>query len=106
MRLASDTRRKVNGEWTGKPNYFDIVVWDARAESAARYLAKGRPITVDGRLEWNEWTGQDGVRRQGVAVVAETVRFLGVSDDQPVTSVAAAADEPTAEDATPVAVAA
>src|SRR5213592_1998259 len=45
LRLAVNTRRKdsATGEWTEKPNYFDITVWGNQGESCAQYLAKGRP---------------------------------------------------------------
>ena len=79
LRLAVNTRRKDSstGEWTEKPNYFDITVWGAQGENCAQYLAKGRPVGVDGRLEWREWEAQDGSKRQAVEVIADTVQFLG-----------------------------
>src|SRR5881296_2527130 len=79
LRLAVNTRRKdsATGEWTEKPNYFDITVWGAQGESCAQYLAKGRPIAVDGRLQWREWDAQDGTKRQAVEIVADSVQFLG-----------------------------
>lgn len=77
MRIACNTRRKEDGEWVDKPNYFNVTVWGAQGENAARYLAKGRPVGVDGRLEWREWEAQDGARRQAVDIVADSVQFLG-----------------------------
>ena len=78
LRLAVNTRRKdASGQWTEKPNYFDIVVWGQQGENCAQYLAKGRQVGVQGRLEWREWEGQDGSKRQAVEIVAETVQFLG-----------------------------
>ena len=79
LRIAVNTRRKdgATGEWTDKPNYFDITVWGNQGESCAQYLSKGRPVAVDGRLEWREWEAQDGTKRQAVEVVAESVQFLG-----------------------------
>ena len=52
LRVAVNTRRKDNstGEWVDKPNYFDVTVWGAQGENCAQYLAKGRPVAVDGRL--------------------------------------------------------
>ena len=57
LRIASNTRRKnqSTGEWEDKPNYFDVTVWGAQGENCARYLSKGRPVAIDGRLEWREW---------------------------------------------------
>jgi single-strand DNA-binding protein len=82
LRIAVNTRRKdgATGEWTDKPNYFDITVWGNQAESCNQYLSKGRPVAVDGRLEWREWEAQDGTKRQAVEVVADSVQFLGGRD--------------------------
>jgi single-strand DNA-binding protein len=83
LRIACNTRRKNNstGEWEDKPNYFDVTVWGAQGENCARYLAKGRPIAIDGRLEWREWETQDGQKRQAVDIIADSVQFLGGRDD-------------------------
>jgi single-strand DNA-binding protein len=82
LRLAVNTRRKdQQGQWVDKPNYFDITVWGAQGENCAQYLAKGRPVAVDGRLEWREFTDKDGNNRQAIDVVADSVQFLGGRDD-------------------------
>ena len=80
MRIACNTRRKnaSTGEWEDKPNYFNVTVWGAQGENAARYLSKGRPVAIDGRLEWREWEAQDGSgKRQAVQIIADSVQFLG-----------------------------
>jgi len=79
LRLAVNTRQKdqATGEWGDKPNYFDITVWGNQGESCAQYLTKGRPVAVDGRLDWREWESQDGSKRQAVEIIAESVQFLG-----------------------------
>ena len=79
LRIASNTRRKdqSTGEWVDKPNYFDVTVWGAQGENCARFLAKGRPVAIDGRLEWREWETQEGHKRQAVEIVADSVQFLG-----------------------------
>ena len=82
LRLAVNTRRKdQQGQWIDKPNYFDITVWGAQGENCAQYLAKGRPVAVDGRLEWREFTDKDGNNRQAIDIVADSVQFLGGRDD-------------------------
>jgi single-strand DNA-binding protein len=83
MRIACNTRRKNNGtgEWEDKPNYFNITVWGAQGENAARFLSKGRPVAIDGRLEWREWEAQDGTKRQAVDIIADSVQFLGSRED-------------------------
>lgn len=79
LRIAVNTRWKNNttGEWDDKANYFDVTVWGKQAENCAQYLAKGRPIAVDGRLEWREWQDKDGNKRQSVEIVADSIQFLG-----------------------------
>ena len=78
LRIASNTRRKgPNGDWEDKPNFFDVTVWGAQGENCARFLSKGRPVAIDGRLEWREWTDQSGNKRQSVEIVADSVQFLG-----------------------------
>jgi len=83
LRVAVNSRRKdgQSGEWVDKPNYFDVTVWGAQGENCANYLSKGRPIAVDGRLQWREWTDKDGNKRQSVDIVADSVQFLGSRDD-------------------------
>jgi single-strand DNA-binding protein len=83
LRLAVNTRQKdqATGEWGDKPNYFDVTVWGNQAESTAQFLSKGRPVAIDGRLDWREWDAADGSKRQAVEIIAETVQFLGSRGD-------------------------
>jgi single-strand DNA-binding protein len=83
MRIACNTRRKdqSTGDWVDKPNYFDVTVWGAQGENCARFLAKGRPVAIDGRLEWREWQDKEGNTRQSVEIIADAVQFLGSRED-------------------------
>jgi single-strand DNA-binding protein len=81
LRVAVNTRRKdPSGEWVEKPNFFDVTVWGAQGENCATYLQKGRPVAVDGRLEWREWEDGNGNKRQAVDIIANSVQFLGSRD--------------------------
>jgi single-strand DNA-binding protein len=80
LRIAVNSRRKEGSEWVDKPNYFDVTVWGAQGENCATYLSKGRPVAVQGRLEWREWEAQDGSKRQSVEIIADSVQFLGSRD--------------------------
>jgi single-strand DNA-binding protein len=79
LRVAVNSRRKdgQSGEWVDKPNYFDVTVWGAQGENCANYLAKGRPVAIEGRLDWREWEDKDGNKRQTVEIIANSVQFLG-----------------------------
>ncbi len=84
LRIASNTRRKdgQSGEWIDKPNYFDVTIFGRQGENAAQYLSKGRPVAIDGRLEWREWQDKEtGKNRQSVDIIADNVQFLGGRDD-------------------------
>jgi single-strand DNA-binding protein len=79
LRVAVNTRQKdSSGQWVDKPNYFSISVFGNQAESCAQYLSKGRPVAIDGRLEWREWQDREsGQKRQAVDIIADSVQFLG-----------------------------
>lgn len=77
LRIACNSRRRdSDGEYVEKPNYFDVSVFGAAAESVGNYMHRGRRIGVDGRLEWREWETTEQEKRQGVSIVADTVQFL------------------------------
>ncbi len=52
------------------------------AEVCGEYLAKGRPVLVEGRLRSRNWEGQDGQKKSTVEVIASSVQFLGSKGDQ------------------------
>jgi single-strand DNA-binding protein len=83
LRIAVNGRRKDNesGQWVDKPNYFNVKVWGVQGENAAKWLSRGRPVAVDGRLDWREWQDKEGNKRQSVDIIADTVQFLGGRDD-------------------------
>ena len=84
LRVACNTRRKdsASGEYVDKPNYFDVTVWGAQGENAARYLAKGRGVAIDGRLEWREWETDDGSKRQAIEIITDSLQFLGAPNGE------------------------
>lgn len=78
LRIAVNTRRRnPAGEWGDRPNFFDVVLYGAHAETVAKYMHKGRPIALDGRLEWREWETNDDRKAQAVRIIARTVQMLG-----------------------------
>ena len=81
LRIAVNDRVKRGEEWQDAAYYFDVTVWGRDAENCAQYLAKGRPVGVQGKLTWREWEAQDGSKRQSVEIVADNVQFLGGRGD-------------------------
>jgi single-strand DNA-binding protein len=83
LRIAcNSSRREADGEFTERPNYFDVSVYGASAESVGHYMRRGSRVAVDGRLEWREWETADQQKRQAVSIVAETVQFLDSPGDR------------------------
>jgi single-strand DNA-binding protein len=78
LRVASTAQRKSsNGEgYEERPNYFTVTVWGSQGENAAVHLTKGRPVAIDGRLEWREWEDAEGEKHHAVDIVADSVQFL------------------------------
>ncbi|WP_053955076.1 single-stranded DNA-binding protein [Inediibacterium massiliense] len=65
-------------------DFFRIVVWGKTGENCANYLAKGRLVAVQGRLQNNNYETQTGEKRYSTEVVADRVEFLewGNKNDQ------------------------
>jgi single-strand DNA-binding protein len=74
--IAVNTRRKNGDQWEEKPNYFRVTVFGRQAESCEKYLKKGRPVAIDGRLEWSTWE-TEGQKRESIDIIADSVQFLG-----------------------------
>lgn len=81
LRLAVNSSQKQGDEWVDRVNWFDVNVWGKRGETVQRLLSKGSRIAVDGRLQWREWTSNDGTKHQRVDVVADNVQFLDGKTD-------------------------
>jgi single-strand DNA-binding protein len=75
--LAVNRKYKAGDEWKEEVCFVDITVWGKQAENCAEYLSKGRPVFIDGRLQFSTWETEDGQKRNKLEVVANTVQFLG-----------------------------
>jgi single-strand DNA-binding protein len=60
--------------------FVDIVVWKKQAETCQKYLHKGSPAFIDGRLTFDSWEDKEGQKRSRLRVVAESVQFIGGPD--------------------------
>lgn len=74
--LVSNARRFNNQtqQWEDKPNFIDCKIIGKRAESLARILHKGMPVTVLGELSHSSWE-KDGQKRSKLEVVADKVQL-------------------------------
>ena len=60
-----------------KTEWHRIVAWGRTAELCAQYLAKGRTVYIEGRLQTREWENKEGQKQRTTEVVANTVQFIG-----------------------------
>jgi single-strand DNA-binding protein len=74
----------VNRRWKGKDGsnrentcFVDCRAFGAPAETINKYMTKGRSIFVEGRLEFDSWTAQDGTKRSKHRITVENFQFLG-----------------------------
>lgn len=70
-------RNKTSGSMTQEVCFIDVDVWGPQAETCRQYLAKGRPVLVEGRLKLDSWQDNEGQNRSKHSIVAERVVFLG-----------------------------
>jgi single-strand DNA-binding protein len=78
LRLAVSRRfKKASGEDGEETLYITVVIWDKQGEACGKYLAKGAPAFVEGRLQMDEWE-KDGRKTSTLRVLADRVQFLGV----------------------------
>ena len=74
----------VNRQWTGQDGqkreevcFVDCTAWARQAETIQKYLSKGRPVFIEGRLTYRQWDGPDGKKRSKLEVTVERFQFLG-----------------------------
>ncbi len=79
--VATSESWKKDGERKESTEWHNIVVWDKTAEACGTYLAKGRMVYVEGKLQTQSWE-KDGVTRYKTEIVAQRVEFLGGKDEQ------------------------
>ena len=73
----------TNRRWTGQDGnqreescFVDCQAWGRQAENINKYLSKGRPVFIEGRLTFDSWTAQDGSKRSRLRVTVEGFQFL------------------------------
>jgi len=79
--LATNEKRKGRGgEIEDITTWFKITLWGRQAEAASQYLAKGRPVYIEGRLRVEEYIDREGKQRYSLEVNATDMQFIGGND--------------------------
>ncbi len=79
---VSEKKRDKTGELQEITNWFKVTLWRKQAETASKYLTKGSPIYIEGRLSVDEWTDRDGKTRFTLEVTATDMQFVGRASGQ------------------------
>jgi len=92
--LAVNRRYKSrDGEKKEDTCFINVVVWEKTAERCAEYLAKGRAVFVEGRLQSRSWETESGQKRSTIEVRAVQVQFLEWPDTEAAAETPATGDE-------------
>lgn len=76
-RIGKDGQKQETTEW------HRIVVWNKQAENCSKYLAKGRMVYVEGRIQTKSWDDpQSGQKKFSTEIIANTVQFLQTGQNQ------------------------
>ena len=71
-----------NGEKTDNTEWHRIVAFEKLGEICGEYLAKGKQIYIEGRMQTREWADRDGNKRWTTEIVAQTMQMLGAASDR------------------------
>ncbi len=75
-------RNRTTQEMVEETTFVDIEGWGPRAEAFAKYMTKGRPVFIEGRLRLDSWEGKDGQKKSKLRVVMESFEFIGGGGDR------------------------
>ncbi len=75
IRLAVNSRTKQGEEWKDETLFIDTVIFGKQAETCGKYLSKGSPILVEGRLRERRWESE-GIQKSKFEVIANNIRFI------------------------------
>jgi len=74
---TSEKFKNKNGEWEERTEWHNVTLWGRLAEIAGEYLAKGKTVYVEGRLQTRKWQDRDGRDRYTTEIVADRMQMLG-----------------------------
>jgi len=80
--IATSERFKgKSGEWEDRTEWHNITLWGRLAEIAGEYLAKGKTVYIEGRLQTRKWQDRDGRDRYTTEIVGEKMQMLSGRGD-------------------------
>jgi single-strand DNA-binding protein len=74
---TNEVFKDKTGQRQERTEWHRVTVWGDQAENCKKYLNKGRPVYIEGRLQTRSWDDKEGKKRYTTEVVADRVVFLG-----------------------------
>ena len=74
---VNNRRRSQSGDWEDHTEWFNIIIFGDTAERVSQYITKGKPVYVEGRLQTDEYTDKEGMKRKSTKVRCDRVVLLG-----------------------------
>ena len=77
---TSEKFKNKEGEWEERTEWHNVTLWGRLAEIAGEYLAKGKTVFIEGRLQTRKWQDKDGKDRYTTEIVGEKMQMLSRKD--------------------------
>jgi single-strand DNA-binding protein len=78
---TSEKFKNKSGEQEERTEWHRVTLWGKLAEIAGEYLAKGRTVYIEGRLQTRKWTDRDGNEKYTTEIVGDRMQMLGGKGD-------------------------
>lgn len=78
---TTETWKNAQGDKQSKTEWHNVVVWGKQAETAERYLRKGKQVMIEGKIQYREYTDQAGVKKTACDIRCENFVMLGRADE-------------------------
>jgi single-strand DNA-binding protein len=76
---TNEKKRDKAGELQDITTWFRVTLWNKQAENASKYLTKGSPVYIEGRLRIEEWNDKDGKNRFTLEINATDMQFINAN---------------------------
>ena len=74
---TTETWNDKSGQKQERTEWHNIDIWGKQAETLTEYLRKGKQVYVEGRLQTDEYTDKEGVKRKSTKVRGDRIVLLG-----------------------------
>ncbi|MCK5171699.1 MAG: single-stranded DNA-binding protein [Bacteroidales bacterium] len=74
---TSESYKNKEGQKVTNTEWHNVVLWRGLAEVAEKYVKKGNPLYIEGKIRTRSWDDKDGNKRYTTEIVADNMQMLG-----------------------------